>query len=201
MAVNRTAPNRTAPAPGDELDEDLPPVDLAPRPVAKRGGKRTFPVVLVLLVLLGALVFIAVKSLGDASLFFYNADEAVAHRDDLGDRRFRLQGTVEEGSVRQNADSVDFTVFFGGASVNVVHQGDPPELFQPNIPVVLEGHWSGDYFASDRIMVKHSSSYAADNPDRLRPVATPTGDGSSGSDNSSDPGSETPSNSSSSNTP
>src|SRR3546814_4246885 len=43
-----------------------------------------------------------------------------------------------------------------------------PELFQPDIPVVLEGRWSdeGDWFASDRILVKHSEDYEADNPDR-----------------------------------
>lgn len=173
MAVNRTPPSLR-----EDPDEDLPPIDLTPRVARRGGGRRTIGVVVVLLVLLGALVFIAVKSLGDASLFFYNADEAVAQRDDLGDRRFRLQGTVEEGSVRQTADSVEFTVFFGGAEVDVVHQGDPPELFQPNIPVVLEGRWDGENFASDRIMVKHSSSYAEDNPERLEPVDAPAAGGS-----------------------
>lgn len=171
MAVTPTPP----PAGADELDEDLPPVDLAPRPV-RRSAKRTFPVVLALLAVLVALGFIAVKSLGDASLFFYNADEAVTHRDDLGERRFRMQGTVEEGSVQETGGTVEFVVFYGGAEVDVVHQGDPPELFQPNIPVVLEGRWDGDHFASDRIMVKHSSSYAEENPDRLEPVDAPAAD-------------------------
>ena len=41
-------------------------------------------------------------------------------------------------------------------------------MFKPNIPVVLEGHWSStsDVFESDRILVKHSEKYVADNPDR-----------------------------------
>ena len=160
----------------DQSDEDLPPVDLTPRPGIAR-GKRRLPVIVALVLVAGALVFIAVQSLGSASMFFYNADEAIAHKDDLGDRRFRLQGTVEEGSVREADDSVEFVVFFDGAEVDVVHQGDPPELFQPNIPVVLEGTWDGDHFASDRIMVKHSSSYAEDNPDRLEPVDAPADDG------------------------
>jgi cytochrome c-type biogenesis protein CcmE len=52
----------------------------------------------------------------------------------------------------------------------VVHAGDPPELFEPGIPVVLEGRWaaSGDHFDSDAIRVKHSEEYEADNGDRLR---------------------------------
>lgn len=174
MALTPPPPPPAATA--DESDEDLPPVDLTPR-APRAGGKRRLPVIIALVVVAGALVFIAVQSLGSASMFFYNADEAVAHRDELGDRRFRLQGTVEEGSVRQTADSVEFVVFYGGSEVDVVHQGDPPELFQPNIPVVLEGNWDGDHFASDRIMVKHSSSYAEDNPDRLTPVDAPSDDG------------------------
>ncbi len=34
-----------------------------------------------------------------------------------------------------------FTIAFNGVEVPVVHDGDPPELFEPGIPVVLEGHW------------------------------------------------------------
>jgi len=41
----------------------------------------------------------------------------------------------------------------GEQSVRVVHHGDPPELFKDGIPVVCEGHWQGDVFDSDRIMI------------------------------------------------
>jgi cytochrome c-type biogenesis protein CcmE len=33
--------------------------------------------------------------------------------------------------------------------------------------VVLEGHWQGAAFASDRIMVKHTSDYRTQHPDRV----------------------------------
>jgi len=62
---------------------------------------------------------------------------------------------------------VRFDVAHDDVTVAVAHQGDPPELFQPGIPVVLEGHWDGDTFASDRILVRHSSEYEAENGDRL----------------------------------
>ena len=55
--------------------------------------------------------------------------------------------------------------------MHVVHQGDPPELFQAGLPVVLEGRWQGDVFASDRILVKHSEEYKASNPDRVSSTA------------------------------
>jgi cytochrome c-type biogenesis protein CcmE len=145
-----------------DADLDLTP---RPRPESRRRGVVAS---LVLVAVLAALVLIAIKALGEASLFFLNADEAVERRDELGDDRFRLQGTVVPGSVEETTDGVEFTVEFNGVDVDVVHEGDPPELFQPDIPVVLEGQWDGDVFASDRILVKHSSEYEADNPDRLR---------------------------------
>ena len=120
------------------------------------------------IVVLGALGFLLTR-LGDATLYFRTADEAVAHRDDLGDRRFRIEGVVTAGSVRQSGDDVTFTIEENGVRVPVRHTGDPPELFQPNIPVVLEGRFAdegSDVFSSDRIMVKHSESYQEDNPER-----------------------------------
>ena len=140
-------------------------------PTAARPRKRRSPVAyVVLVVVLIALGFVVAKALSSASLYFYNADEAVAKRDELGDQRFRLQGTVLGGTIEESDDTVDFTVAFNGARVDVHHEGSPPELFEPGIPVVLEGRWdaSGDFFDSDRILVKHSEEYEADNGDRLQ---------------------------------
>ena len=122
-----------------------------------------------IVVVLGALAFVATKALSDASLFFYNADEAVAKRDELGDTRFRLQGTVEDGSIVDTGDGVDFAVYFNGVAVDVHHRGDPPEMFEAGEPVVLEGRWdrSVDVFASDRMLVKHDEQYDAENEDRI----------------------------------
>jgi cytochrome c-type biogenesis protein CcmE len=124
----------------------------------------------VLAVVLVALGFLVFKGLNSATLYFYNADEAVAQREHLSNHRFRLQGTVVADTVQQTGDGVQFTVAFNNTSVDVHHVGDPPELFQPGIPVVLEGRWDsgGTWFASDRIMVKHSAAYEADNKDRLK---------------------------------
>jgi cytochrome c-type biogenesis protein CcmE len=119
------------------------------------------------LVLVGIGV-VAYQALSSASLYFYNADEAVAQKADLGTTRFRLQGSVLD-DVEATPAGVTFTVKYGGVEVPVEHDGDPPELFEPGIPVVLEGRWaaSGDTFQSDRILVKHSEEYEAENGDRL----------------------------------
>lgn len=154
-------------------------MELTPRtgpettPVAAR--RRRNPVVYgVLLAVALGLGFVIWQGLTNASLYFYNADEAVEMRDELAGKRFRLQGTVLGGTIEEDGDDVAFTVAYGGVRVDVRHQGSPPELFQPGIPVVLEGRWSeaGDWFESDEIQVKHSADYEADHGDRLEEAET-----------------------------
>jgi cytochrome c-type biogenesis protein CcmE len=151
-----------------------PDLDLSPRPAPASGGrgrrKRAWaPVVLLVLVLVGV-GYVAAQALTTATMFFYNADEAVAKQDQLGTSRFRLQGTVEPGTITHGDTGVSFVVSFNGAEVSVAHQGDPPELFRDAMPVVLEGRWSSDHthFDSDRMLVKHDATYTAKNSDRLK---------------------------------
>ena len=118
-------------------------------------------------VVLAALGFLVFQGLGNATLYFRTADEAVAQREQLGDRRFRIEGDVVDGSVRQVGNDVSFTLTKNDVQVPVQHKGDPPELFRPGIPVVLEGRFKDDYFSSDRILVKHSETYVAENPERV----------------------------------
>lgn len=125
---------------------------------------------IVLAVIAGAIAFLAVKGLGDATVFFKNADEAVAERDDLGTKRFRLQGTVVDGTVDTVGTGVEFAVAFNCEQVRVRHEGDPPELFKPGIPVVLEGHFAAppsEVYESDKIIINHTNEYRVDEEDRL----------------------------------
>jgi cytochrome c-type biogenesis protein CcmE len=136
------------------LDEPAPP------PRSGRSKARRWLPLAVLGLVVVALGVVMVKGLSDATVYFRNADEAVAEREELGDRRFRLQGSVVADAVETD-DGVSFDVEYNDVSVAVQHVGDPPELFRPGVPVVLEGHWdeSGEFFASDRIMVKHDAEY------------------------------------------
>lgn len=108
------------------------------------------------------------QGLTNATVYFKTVDEAAAERAELGDRRFRLEGIVQAGSVREGNGGVDFVVEENDAEIRVHHVGDAPELFRPGIPVVLEGHFAGRTFASDRILVKHTSEYRRDNPARVQ---------------------------------
>ena len=130
----------------------------------------------VLALVLGASAFLLVKGLGDATVFFKNADEvsSPAQRAAIGTKRFRLQGTVVAGSVRQIDRAVTFDVEYHCKTVHVHHEGDPPELFKPGIPVVLEGAYAkgADVYDSDKIFVRHTSEYRVKEGDRLKLAET-----------------------------
>lgn len=142
----------------------------SPAEVAPRRRLRGLVVGLVAVVAIAALLW---QGLGNATLYFKTAAEAVEQRDELGDRRFRLEGVVVPDTTEVRGDGVVFKVTEGGATVDVVHRGDPPELFQDSIPVVLEGRWEGQRFSSDRMLVKHTSEYREDNPDRVKDYEKP----------------------------
>ncbi len=136
-----------------------------PRPRTSLGNRRRVTVaVVVVLAALGALLY---QGLSNAATYFYTADQAVAHKATQGTRRFRIEGTVL-APVRTVGTAVDFQIEDNNVTVDVVHTGDQPQLFKPGIPVVLEGHWDGDRFASDRLMIKHTATYREQNPSRVK---------------------------------
>jgi cytochrome c-type biogenesis protein CcmE len=123
-------------------------------------------------VILGAIGFLAYQGLTNATEYFQTTEQAVAHRASLGTKPFRIEGTVEN-DVHSRGGDVLFTIFGPGQAVNVVSSGSPPQLFKPGIPVVLEGHWQGDTYMSNLIMVKHTASYTEAHPGRLKSQLPP----------------------------
>lgn len=134
---------------------------------ARGGGRRRLW--LAGLVIVGALAFLVLKGLGSSLVYFKTADQAVAARGQLGTSAFQIEGVVVPGSVHPTTVGVDFVIANGGVTVPVTNQGSPPQLFQPNVPVVLVGHFEGpgNHYLSDQIMVKHSANYVARHPGRV----------------------------------
>lgn len=124
----------------------------------RRSGRRPM---IVLAIVVAALGFLAYKGLGDATTYYRNVDEALADRDELGDRRFRLQGVVMPGTVTEVGPDVQFVVEWNCATLDVHHSGSRPELFRPGIPVLVEGSFAAgaEQFRSDTIIVKHTEEY------------------------------------------
>ena len=154
---------------------DLAPSDPAPSPVSpapERPRPRTnLRLIVVGLILVGALAFLLVEGLGSSLNYFETVGQALAHKATLGTSTLRLEGVVVPKSVVTTPVGTDFTISSGPKSVRVDNTGSPPELFQPNIPVVVVGHFvsvGSTTFVSDQILVKHSSTYIAAHPARVR---------------------------------
>jgi cytochrome c-type biogenesis protein CcmE len=152
-------------------------VDLSPReavpsaPRVRAKGKR-WPAVVVLCLVLAAGGVLVTQFLGNAIDYFCNVDE-IGTKDGCDEsRRLRVQGNVEEGSVRTEDGYKVFLMSHNGAELRVRYEGDPGGVFDECVPVVVHGRLATDdtgarVFDGDRVEVKHSNEYEAQNSDRL----------------------------------
>ena len=147
---------------------DVPPGPAVPPPRRRRTSRRVLAVFALLVV---AFVFLLVEGLGSSLNYFDTVDQAFAHRQMLGTQTFRLEGTVVPGTIHATAGGSDFNICQGLHVVHVANTGSPPGLFQPRIPVVVVGHFTSvtsSDFVSNTIMVKHSATYSAQYPNRVK---------------------------------
>ncbi|MDE3064122.1 MAG: cytochrome c maturation protein CcmE [Acidobacteriota bacterium] len=148
------------------------PLDLAPvaPPPARRHRRRR--VVAVLVVLAACLAVLLSQGLLRSLNYFETVDQALAHRHALGTRVIRLEGVVEAGTITRTADGAAFVIAGSGAHrVAVDSRGTPPQLFGADIPVVVVGHFASDtsdLFLGSQVLVKHTSTYIAQHPGRVR---------------------------------
>lgn len=137
---------------------------------ARRETRRRLRLIFFVIAL--AIGFLLYKTLSGAVTYFKTVDQALSSRSVLGNADFQLEGVVLAHSISHpDATTVDFAI--GGSAhnkISVTNFGEPPELFQADVPVVLVGHFVGasDRFSSDQILVKHSNSYIAAHPARVR---------------------------------
>jgi len=156
-------------------------VDLSPRTVTEpaspgaptRARRRKWPAAIVLGLVFVAAAIILFEGLSNATVYFCNANEVGQRSDCMPGKRFRVQGTVDNGSVQHIGAVTAFTISFGGATIPVRYDGEPGGIFKEGIPVVVEGRMGTDgVFAGDRVLVKHTEEYKAQNPDRV-PAGAP----------------------------
>jgi cytochrome c-type biogenesis protein CcmE len=135
---------------------------------------------LVVAVVAAAVAFLVMQGLGNATTYFYNADEVAGREAELEGKSIRLQGTVV-GEPTRSGDGLAFEVAYKCRAVRILHHGGEPELFKPGIPVVLEGEIGGDgVYRSHRIIVRHTSEYRTEESDRLALARDEACPGSSG---------------------
>lgn len=149
-------------------------LDLSPRDDAgaatPRTRRRVVPLVILALVLVGGGVIVT-QFLRSAVDYFCNVDEIGSRQGCEAGRQLRVQGIVDKGTVHAANGITTFTVSFGGRTMDVRYDGDPGGIFEECQPVVIHGQLVDGTFEGDRVEVKHSNEYEAENADRIGEAA------------------------------
>jgi cytochrome c-type biogenesis protein CcmE len=111
-----------------------------------------------------AFLFIAVGGIGENLVYYWGPKELRAAGAKALGATIRLGGQVAVGSIKrgEGVSNLEFDVTDGTATVHVVSQGVPPQLFRDRIGVVVEGTMTrAGSLESRRLMVSHDNRYRA----------------------------------------
>jgi len=126
----------------------------------------------VLVVLALAILALLGQGLLHSLNYFETVDQVLAKRASFATEVIRLEGVVKPGSITRTSSGASFVLTGSGTNqVDVLAHGSPPQLFAAGIPVVVVGHFTTArslVFDGTQILVKHSSSYIAEHPNRVK---------------------------------
>jgi cytochrome c-type biogenesis protein CcmE len=148
--------------------------DLSPRTgpdtshATPRRQRRWLPLLVLGAVLVAGGVIVT-QFLRSAVDYYCNVDEVGVRSGCDADRRLRIQGVVERGTIEAVGGDTEFVIEFNGATVPVHYDGEPGGIFKECIPVVVHGRFdsASETFLGDRVEVKHSDEYVSVNDARL----------------------------------
>ncbi len=110
------------------------------------------------------------NGLTQATVFFYNVDQAVAKRHEIGDKRFRIQGNVVQRDRRsRHQDGMTFDLTYGGKVVTVVLHRRAVGALRAGHPGRAGGPLRRAIRSrSDPMLIRHDNDYDQKNPTRVR---------------------------------
>ena len=150
-----------------ETNLELSPVE--PPKTKSSSRRRTIGVLVVLAI---AIVALLSQGLLHSLNYFDTVDQAFANRAKIGTTTIRLEGVVKPHTITRTSKGASFWMTGSGdREVYVISRATPPQLFQANIPVVVEGHFTTRHsttFDGSQILVKHTATYIAQHPKRVK---------------------------------
>ena len=101
----------------------------------------------------------------DNITYYYTPTEILKTRDSMVERRVRVMGLVEDGSIRWQPKTTQLAFRVSdddGTILSVTYVGSKPDMFKEGQGVVVEGRMGADgVFNATTLMVKHNESYKA----------------------------------------
>ena len=109
--------------------------------------------------LLGVAAALVLTAFEESIVFFHSPTDVAEGKVKI-DRRVRLGGLVEEGSVQKQAGAVTaFRITDGANVIDVTYRGILPDLFREGQGVVTEGRLQGSLFVAEEVLAKHDENY------------------------------------------
>jgi cytochrome c-type biogenesis protein CcmE len=119
---------------------------------------RRLTFVVIGLALLGIAAALVLSALEESIVFFHSPSE-LTNPGALTDRRLRVGGLVEDGSVVQAGATVTFRITDLANTVPVAYTGILPDLFREGQGVVAEGRMERGVFVADQVLARHDENY------------------------------------------
>lgn len=113
----------------------------------------------VALLLLGGAVAMVLSAFNENLVFFRSPSDVAAGKAPA-DKRFRIGGLVETGSVKRDGVTVSFKVTDTAHAIPVTYTGILPDLFREGKGVVAQGKMGADgLFRASEVLAKHDENY------------------------------------------
>lgn len=128
--------------------------------------------VALIVVVLATLVWLALAGINETKTYYITVAELHGMKDKARDRRLRVAGDIEPGSIVRSTDRVEFILLQENQKLKVVYTGhDPlPDTFKDKAQCLADGRLGRDgVFEAKKIQAKCASKYEA------KPGAQPAG--------------------------
>jgi cytochrome c-type biogenesis protein CcmE len=108
---------------------------------------------------LGVAAFLVLRAL-DSNLVFFLSPTMVAEQKPAPDKKIRIGGLVEDGSIQKlDGEVTRFIVTDGNATLTVAYRGVLPDLFREGQGVVAEGALDRNgVFQASQVLAKHDEN-------------------------------------------
>jgi cytochrome c-type biogenesis protein CcmE len=122
--------------------------------------RRRLTIVVLGLLTLGTAAALVLTAFEDNLVFFFSPTD-LQERAIGPDRRIRVGGLVEEGSLEKSADGlvVSFRVTDLQSTVPVTFAGALPDLFREGQGIIAEGRLVKGVFKATEVLAKHDETY------------------------------------------
>ncbi len=123
--------------------------------------KKNLTLILLAVAGLGVAVALGLNAFQQNLMFFFSPSQIAAGEAPY-DRKFRMGGLVEEGSVVRDEHTlvVVFNVSDGAKTVPVSYEGILPDLFREGQGIVAQGRLGKDgKFVASEVLAKHDENY------------------------------------------